>query len=583
MYKSGDNIEAAKKAIRALNLKRFVEGSMGHEAWKELTLHDLVGRYPNELRSFLLDELENLNHLSALGEALAEWNMEEWRGRKLAELSRKSETAVDYDHLPWFYALKLPRNSIHVIDCRVAFRECMAVLRAVDVIGIDGEWHPELIGQSNTLQRICILQIATRRQCFLLDFVRLRETLTDKDWKDVLDVLFSPEIRKLGFSVQHDFDRLKNDISVFKQVSFAECPKLFDLRVICSRLSRHRELFCEQGKERKFRLKLSSLVEMFLGAPLDKREQLSAWERRPLRESQIAYAALDAFCLIELYDALEMRCEEKNIYFPVDHSSVDEEILETELAAFPLINQDEPINPSGIKLVCDAHLKGLVRRLRNVGADTELMDKAFAGDQKIYDMAANEGRIFLTNPTRWKTARKQLPHGCCFSVSNSAKSVRQLEYVLKMFNIIVSKEWVLTRCSACNGDSFIHADKDQIEFLLNGQYEREKRDKVNRKGEAAEEKRATRGWADLTTEEEFAACFKELVEASVDVDFTNGKVKSTGVIIDLSSVMEHKIRKVLTYYICRKCGKVYWPGTHFRRTWNFLLANKFIAENGAPV
>lgn len=100
----------------------------------------------------------------------------------------------------------------------------MAVLKAVDVIGIDGEWHPELIGQSNTLQKICLLQIATRSQCFLLDFVCLRETLTDKDWKDVLDVLLSPEIRKLGFSLQHDFDRLKNDISVFKEVSFAECP-----------------------------------------------------------------------------------------------------------------------------------------------------------------------------------------------------------------------------------------------------------------------------------------------------------------------------------------------------------------------
>lgn len=37
---------------------------------------------------------------------------------------------------------------------------------------------------------------------------------------------------------------------------------------------------------------LSLLVQHVLGKPLDKREQLSNWERRPLREEQILYAGL---------------------------------------------------------------------------------------------------------------------------------------------------------------------------------------------------------------------------------------------------------------------------------------------------
>lgn len=37
---------------------------------------------------------------------------------------------------------------------------------------------------------------------------------------------------------------------------------------------------------------LSSLAERYLGKPLDKSQQLSNWERRPLREEQIKYAGV---------------------------------------------------------------------------------------------------------------------------------------------------------------------------------------------------------------------------------------------------------------------------------------------------
>jgi len=59
---------------------------------------------------------------------------------------------------------------------------------------------------------------------------------------------------------------------------------------------------CERRAEDIRSLGMSALCKRVLGLPLDKTEQCSVWDRRPLRYLQIRYAALDAYCVLMLYD-----------------------------------------------------------------------------------------------------------------------------------------------------------------------------------------------------------------------------------------------------------------------------------------
>lgn len=60
---------------------------------------------------------------------------------------------------------------------------------------------------------------------------------------------------------------------------------------------------------------LTSLVHICFGKPLDKSNQFSNWNNRPLRDEQITYATLDAYCLIEIYNMIKGCCETLDIDF----------------------------------------------------------------------------------------------------------------------------------------------------------------------------------------------------------------------------------------------------------------------------
>ena len=189
------------------------------------------------------------------------------------------------------------------------------------VVGLDAEWRP------HKHSPVALLQVATRREAFLVDVASLMRRDEGGDRYDrydrydanaeafdafLRDLLDAPDVVRLGFGFEYDLSRLRRgyagrlsslerkdsdenqNVNEFGETGHALGTRVVDVKALA--------LCAFPDKQKLTRVGLATLVASVLGAYVDKTEQCSDWERRPLTTDQVEYAAADAHVLTVLFD-----------------------------------------------------------------------------------------------------------------------------------------------------------------------------------------------------------------------------------------------------------------------------------------
>lgn len=191
--------------------------------------------------------------------------------------------------LSFSYFYKNPSEIIKIIDAQslFLFKSTVELISGESIIAIDTEHYKE---PSNKL-KTSTLQISTKEKIFIFDLLSIMQSEEWENYIKLLDMLFrSEEILKLVYEPIQDL-KILNYTANFKY--FSQMKRMIDLAEI-------KTLYCEKTCGSKIK-GLRGLVENFFKRTLDKEEQTSDWLRRPLKEKQIHYAALDAFVLFKIY------------------------------------------------------------------------------------------------------------------------------------------------------------------------------------------------------------------------------------------------------------------------------------------
>lgn len=168
-------------------------------------------------------------------------------------------------------------GEVVVVDDLKKVDEAVADLRCHDCLGFDTETRPAF--QKGVSYRVGLLQLATDNRVYLF---RLNKTgLTPS----LRQVLADARIVKVGVGIRDDIKALRK-MGEFLPAAFA------DLQVLAM----------DYGIEEK---SFSKLMAIIFNVRISKRQRVSNWEAPVLLESQIRYAATDAWGALKMYEKLK--------------------------------------------------------------------------------------------------------------------------------------------------------------------------------------------------------------------------------------------------------------------------------------
>jgi ribonuclease D len=167
-------------------------------------------------------------------------------------------------------------GEIIVVDKLSQVQSSIDFLKEHAIIGFDTETKPSF--KRGQTHKVALMQLSTEDVCFLFRLNKIGFP------KELNEVLCSQEIVKIGLSLGDDFS------AIHKRSD--EKPKNFiDL----------------QGFVDKYDIDDNSLQKIYaiiFGKKISKNQRLSNWEADTLSEAQKAYAAIDAWACLKIYNHL---------------------------------------------------------------------------------------------------------------------------------------------------------------------------------------------------------------------------------------------------------------------------------------
>ncbi|KAM9325596.1 exonuclease mut-7 homolog [Gastrophryne carolinensis] len=578
--------------LKYLMYKRFVEKTMTQENWcdhVQSTVGDnrwlqeqcitLLCRYCDRETAglwALTFKLPRENLPKDVAEILQDLCIQE----KLSESeTNPNHSQVRKNH---FYQLPIPRSKVHFLQSCTELSCCRdAVLKDGQVVGVDMEWRPSFGGLAKP--NVSLIQIAVKEEVFMLDLLQ-DDLLKGGDSEPQLvifikELFSSPNVTKLGYGMLGDFQSLDATFPAFKGL---QMHKVVDLCEIHKQIQRHRSRVRSSGgpvevledrvgeEVRQPEKGLSLLVKDVLGKPLDKTEQLSNWDKRPLREDQIIYAAADAYCLLEVFEALHANPEKFGLKtnfheLPKGKPQAQPLLKKSQKKKDPALSKQKlkmapdetpspnttPLSPREFKVICDNMLQGLGRYLRCLGVDVMMLDND-DDHRRAAEIARRDRRVILTCGLPFQTLRSQVGEGRCFSVNCSEKARDQAVKVLQHFNVHVTLSDVFSRCQVCNCDKYLHISQEQMIQLL----------KLQERLEGPKDERNSRN---PTSQSQPLDCIQDL-QWMKNLGLCPGSLRlPSGAFLQLDIIPAGLLEKITLFFCCSQCGKVFWEGSHFGR------------------
>lgn len=163
-----------------------------------------------------------------------------------------------------------------LVDNAADLRSAVAWLSKQPMVGFDTETRPSF--KKGCLHKPSLMQLSTAEECFLL---RLNHTGMTQP---LIDFLQNDAILKIGLSVNDDF-RCLHRIAPFEPQGFVEL----------------------QDFVKKYDIADNSLQKIYaiiFNGRISKAQRLTNWEADHLTDAQQAYAALDAWACMKIYNYL---------------------------------------------------------------------------------------------------------------------------------------------------------------------------------------------------------------------------------------------------------------------------------------